>query len=113
LLIKTNKDDSLWTVVLRCSFFKGEVKSAKILQGCGNKKFDEQAVKEMLGKHVPEVSLGSKRHEYWKVLTWTMPKGAPYAEAVLPPKLAPPPVLVGAPFEVTTGMSAPAGFRMS
>lgn len=111
LLIKTNVDDSLWTVVLRCSFFNGEVKSAKILKGCGNKKFDEQAVREMMSKHVPEVSLGHKRHEYWRTLTWTMPKGAPYAEPNLPPKLSEPHVLVGVPFAVITGMSAPAGYN--
>jgi hypothetical protein len=103
---KNAPDGSLWSVVLRCSFFKGEIKSAKILSGCGNKKFDEQAVKEMLGRHVPEVSLGSKRHEYWRTLTWTMPKGAPYAEPNLPPKLSEPNVLVGVPFEIVTGMSA-------
>lgn len=106
-------DGSAWSVVLRCSFFKGEVKSAQILSSCGNKKFDAQAVQEMLGKHVPEVSLGGKRHEYWRTLTWTLPKGAPYAEPNLPPKLAQPHVLVGVPFEVVTGMSAPVSFRIS
>lgn len=111
MLIKTTRDDSLWTVILRCSFFKGEVKSAQILSGCGNKKFDAQAISEMLGKHVPEVSLGSKRHEYWKVLTWTMPKGVPYGEPRLPPKMTPANVLVGVPFEIVTGMSAPAGYN--
>jgi hypothetical protein len=113
LLIKTSRDDSLWTVVLRCSFFKGEIKSVKVLSGCGNKKFDAQAAREMMGKHVPEVSLGSKRHEYWRTLTWTMPKGVPFAEPNLPPKLPEPHVLVGVPFSVVTGMSAPLGFRIS
>jgi hypothetical protein len=113
LLIKTRTDDSLWTVMLRCSFFRGEIKSVKVLQSCGNKKFDAQAVAETKGKHVPEVAFGTSRHEYWRNITWTLPKGAPYAEPVLPPKLADTNVLVGAPFEVITGMSAPAGFRIS
>ncbi len=113
MLIKTSRDDSLWTVVLRCSFFKGEIKSVQILSGCGNKKIEAQAVAETKGKHVPEVSLGNKRHEYWRTLTWTMPKGAPFAEPNLPPKLPEPYVLVGVPFSVVTGMSAPLGFRIS
>ncbi len=101
------RDDSLWTVVMRCSFFKGEVKSAQILSGCGNKKFDAQALKEMIGKHVPEVSLGRKRHEYWKTLTWTMPKGAPYGEPRLPPKLTPTNVLVGVPLPAMCSVTSP------
>lgn len=113
MIIKTNTDDSLWTVVLRCSFFKGEVKSVKILSSCGNKNFDAQAITETKGRHVPEVAFGTQRHEYWKTLTWTMPKGAPYGEPLLPPKLPEDHVLVGMPFEVTTGMSAPAHFRIS
>jgi hypothetical protein len=113
LLIKTTRDDSLWTVVLRCSFFRGEIKSVKILSGSGNKKLDAQAVTETKGKHVPEVAFGTSRHEYWKTITWTMPKGAPYAEPNLPPKLPEAHVLVGVPFEVTTGMSAPANYRIS
>lgn len=96
--------------MLRCSFFKGEIKSAKVLRSCGNKKFDAQAVKETLGRHAPEAAFGTSRHEYWRTLTWTMPKGAPYGAPHLPPKLAEPCVLVGVPFEIVTGMSAPAAF---
>ena len=113
MLVKTSKDDSLWTVVLRCSFFKGEIKSVKVLSSCGNKKFDAQAVTETKGKHVPEVAFGTQRHEYWRTITWTIPKGAPYGEPLLPPKLSDANVLVGAPFEVVTGMSAPANFGIS
>jgi hypothetical protein len=112
LLIKTSKDDSLWTVILRCSFFKGEIKSVKVLSSCGNKKVDAQAVAETKGRHVPEVAFGTSRHEYWRTITWTMPKGAPYAEPCLPPKLAEPNVLIGMRFEIVTGISAPAGYNL-
>ncbi len=113
MLAKRQQDDSLWTVALRCSFFKGEIKSVKVLRSSGNQKIDAQAVAEMRGRHVPEVSFGTSRHEYWRTITWTLPKGAPYAEPQLPPKLTEPTVLVGLPFEVVTGMSAPTHFRIS
>jgi hypothetical protein len=109
LLLNLNIDQSLWTVMLRCSFFKGEIKSVKVVRSCGNKKFDAQAVAETKGKHVPEVAFGTSRHEYWRTITWTMPKGAPYAEPRLPPKLAEPNVLVGVPFDLVPHVSAPVG----
>ena len=68
---------------------------------------------EIKGKHVPEVAFGTSRHEYWRTLTWTMPKGAPYGEPLLPAGLSDTSVLVGKPFEVVTGMSAPANVRIS
>jgi hypothetical protein len=107
LLVKTNGNDSLWTVVLRCSFFKGEIKSAKVLSSCGNKKFDAQALAETKGKHVPEVAFGTHRHEYWRTITWTMPKGAPYGEPRLPPKMTPTNVLFGVPFDLVPHVTAP------
>lgn len=99
--------------MLRCSFFKGEIKSVKVLSSCGNKKIDAQAIAETKGKHVPEVAFGTHRHEYWRTINWTLPKGAPYGEPRLPPKLSEVNVLVGVPFEIVTGMSAPANFRIS
>lgn len=105
-LIKTSRDDSLWTVVMRCSFFKGEIKSVKVLDSSGNKKIDAQAVAETKGRHAPEVGFGTSRHEYWRTLTWTMPKGAPYAEPNLPPKLPEPTVLVGVPFQIVCSVTA-------
>ncbi len=110
---KPLKDDSVWTVGLRCSFFKGEVKSVQVLASCGNKKIDAQAVAEMKSKHAPEVAFGTQRHEYWKAMTWTMPKGAPYGEPRLPPKLSAPHTLRGAPFAVVSSMSASAQFGVS
>jgi hypothetical protein len=101
------QNNSLWTVILRCSFFKGEIKSVKILTSCGNKKFDAQAISETKGKHVPEISFGTQRHEYWRIITWTMPKGAPYAEPCLPPKLSEANILAGKPFTLVHHVSAP------
>ena len=106
-MVIKGKDDSQWSVVLRCSFFRGEIKSAKILSGCGNKKFDAQAIEETVGKHVPEVAFGTQRHEYWRTITWTMPKGASYAEPRLPPKLSEANVLVGKRFTLVHHVSAP------
>lgn len=103
-------DDSLWRVKLRCSFFRGEIKSVKLLQSCGNKKIDAQAISETKGRHAPEITLGSTRHEYWRNLDWSMPKGAPYAQPNPPPRLPDPHVLVGQPFAIITGISAPAGY---
>ncbi len=113
MLIKTKSDDSLWAVQLRCSFFKGEVKSVQVTRSSGNKKIDAQAIAETKGRHAPEAAFGTSRHEYWRVLEWTMPKGAPYAAPNLPPKLPEANTLVGVPFEIVTGMSAPANFRIS
>ena len=113
MLIKTKSDDSLWTVQLRCSFFKGEVKSVQVMRSSGNKKIDAQAMAETKGRHAPEAAFGTSRHEYWRILEWTMPKGAPYAEPRLPPKLPDANTLVGVPFEVVTGTSAPANFPIS
>jgi hypothetical protein len=107
LLLNLNIDESVWTVLLRCSFFKGEIKSVKVVRSCGNKKFDQQAVSETKGKHVPEVAFGTQRHEYWRTMTWTMPKGAPYGEPRLPPKLAEPNVLVGVPFAAVCSVTSP------
>jgi hypothetical protein len=106
-LIKTSADDSLWTVQLRCSFFKGEIKSVKVVSGSGNKKVDAQAVSETKGRNAPEIGFGTARHEYWRTLTWTMPKGAPYAEPNLPPKLPDPIVLVGVPIEIVCSVTSP------
>lgn len=110
---KTVPAGSDWRVIMRCSFFRGEIKSAKVLRSSGNKKIDAQALAETKGRHVPEVAFGTQRHEYWRTITWSMPKGAPYAEPCLPPKLPEPHVLVGVPFEVVAGMSAPLRFPIS
>jgi hypothetical protein len=109
--LKASHDDSQWSVVLRCAFFKGEIKSAKILSSSGNKRIDAQAATQTKGRHVPEIAFGTQRHEYWRTITWTMPKGAPYAEPHLPPKLPDPIWLVGMPFDVVCSVTAPSVLR--
>jgi hypothetical protein len=106
-LLPQDRDDSQWIVTLRCSFFKGEIKSVKMVSSSGNPKIDAQAIAQTKGRHVPEVAFGTSRHEYWRTMTWAMPKGAPYAAPNLPPALPPPTVLMGVPFAIVCGVTSP------